>query len=171
MAPIVDTARGNAHGRRKDERGAALVEFALTLPLLLVVIAGVVDFGLVFQRQEVITNAAREGARLAALPGYDDAAVESRVRTYVQQGLSMSNAALTAAMPTTGGVTVQPQNITVPLAGGSTATVATRVVTVNYTHSYLLLGPMLSLINATWGPTITLRATSQMRLEVTGTGS
>ncbi len=46
------------------ERGAALLELALVLPLLLVVIAGIVDFGFAFQRFEVITNAAREGARL-----------------------------------------------------------------------------------------------------------
>ena len=62
---------------RLGERGAALVEFALAVPLMLVVIAGIVDFGFVFQRYEVITNAAREGARLATLPGYDDAMVES----------------------------------------------------------------------------------------------
>ncbi len=60
----------------RGERGAALVEFALALPLLLVVLAGIVDFGFVFQRYEVITNAAREGARLATLPGYDSTAVE-----------------------------------------------------------------------------------------------
>ena len=46
----------------REERGAALVEFALALPLLLVVIAGIVDFGFTLQRYEVITNAAREGA-------------------------------------------------------------------------------------------------------------
>ena len=46
----------------RGERGAALVEFALALPMLLVVLAGIVDFGFVFQRYEVITNAAREGA-------------------------------------------------------------------------------------------------------------
>ena len=55
--------------RRRGERGAALVEFALAVPLLLVVIAGIVDFGFAFQRYEVITNAAREGARMATLPG------------------------------------------------------------------------------------------------------
>ena len=66
MAPIrLQRSTGGA------ERGAALVEFALAVPLLLVVIAGIVDFGFVFQRYEVITNAAREGARLASLPGYD----------------------------------------------------------------------------------------------------
>ena len=70
------------------------MEFALTLPLLLVVIAGIVDFGFLFQRYEVVTNAAREGARLASLPGYDETAVRDRVRQYVQSGLGLSTAAL-----------------------------------------------------------------------------
>jgi hypothetical protein len=38
-------------------------------------------------------------------------------------------------------------------------------VTVTYNHNYLLLGPVLGLINKTWGGTITLTATSQMRKE------
>ena len=59
------------------------MEFALTLPLLLVVIAGIVDFGFVFQRYEVITNAAREGARLASLPGYRRTRPWSRPRPSV----------------------------------------------------------------------------------------
>ena len=53
--------------RRKQpssERGAELVEFALVLPLLLLLVLGIVDFGFLFQRFEVVTNAAREGARL-----------------------------------------------------------------------------------------------------------
>ena len=54
----------------RGEGGNALVEFALVLPLLMLVFAGIVDFGFLFQRYEVITNAAREGARLAVLPGY-----------------------------------------------------------------------------------------------------
>ena len=58
--------------RGRSEDGAQLVEFALVLPLLLLVVLGIAEFGFIFQRYEVITNAAREGARLAVLPGYDD---------------------------------------------------------------------------------------------------
>ena len=53
--------------RRHGERGQAIIELALTLPLLLLVVLGVFDFGLMFQRFEVVTNAAREGARVAVL--------------------------------------------------------------------------------------------------------
>ena len=65
--------------RGRSEDGAQLVEFALVLPLLLLVVLGIAEFGFIFQRYEVITNAAREGARLAVLPGYTTADVEARV--------------------------------------------------------------------------------------------
>lgn len=48
------------------ERGANLVEMALILPLLLLLIAAIADFGRAFNAYIVITNAAREGARYAA---------------------------------------------------------------------------------------------------------
>ena len=60
---------------RSCERGAELVEFAFVFPTLLLVMLGIIDFGFLFQRYEVVTNAAREGARVAILPGYGDADV------------------------------------------------------------------------------------------------
>ena len=54
----------------RSERGAELIEFALVFPTLLLVMLGIIDFGFLFQRYEVVTNAAREGARVAILPGY-----------------------------------------------------------------------------------------------------
>jgi Flp pilus assembly protein TadG len=149
----------------REERGAALVEFAMALPLLLVVFAGIVDFGFVFQRYEVVTNAAREGARLATLPGYDATSVDGRVRAYVQQGLGLSNGGMAAAMPNGSVVVLLNQALPVTLSDGSTSNVNTAIVTVTYRSNWFLLGPMLGLINKTWGSTITLRATSQMRME------
>ena len=73
-----------------SERGAELVEFAFVLPILLVVIGGIVDFGLLFQRYKVVTNAAREGARLASLPGYNESAVRSHVRNYISRALRLA---------------------------------------------------------------------------------
>ena len=159
MAPIT---RSNL---RRDERGAALVELALSLPLLLVVIGGIVDFGFLFQRYEVVTNAAREGARLASLPGYDETAVRDRVRQYIQSGLSLSTAALNAAVPNDAtGVALTYPNLTVT-SGASTFTVSSGKVDVVYTHQFILLGSVMRLINASWGNSFVLRATSQMRLE------
>ena len=55
-----------------SEDGAELIEMAIVLPLLLLLIMGMVDFGFLFQRYVVLTNAAAEGARVASLPGYTD---------------------------------------------------------------------------------------------------
>ncbi len=49
------------------KRGAVAVEFALTLPLLLILLFGIVEFGVMMYDQAVITNAAREGARWGAV--------------------------------------------------------------------------------------------------------
>jgi Flp pilus assembly protein TadG len=51
---------------RPNQRGAQLLEFALVLPLLLVLAVGVVDFGRAWNIRQILNNAAREGARLAA---------------------------------------------------------------------------------------------------------
>jgi len=49
--------------KRRDQRGANLVEMALVMLLLLLLLAGVVDFGRAFNNYIIITNASREGAR------------------------------------------------------------------------------------------------------------
>src|SRR5262245_65553320 len=77
---------------RRGERGAALLEVALTLPLLLLVCVGILEFGRAYQTWQVLTNAAREGARIAVLPGMDDSAVTSRVQQYMTAG-QLPNAA------------------------------------------------------------------------------
>jgi len=60
---------------KRGEHGANLAEFAIIVPLLLIVLLSAVDFGRVFKSYIVITNAARVGARMAArLPCYNDTA-------------------------------------------------------------------------------------------------
>ena len=145
---------------RQNERGAELIEFALVLPLLLAMFAGIVDFGRLFQRLEVTTNAAREGARLATLPGYSQADVENRVRAYMDQGIENGAGAQTT-------VTRTFVNIT---PGGGGAQFQAAQVVVNYSDSYLILGPISSLIGgnpADFG-NVTLSATSTMRMETAG---
>jgi Flp pilus assembly protein TadG len=50
----------------RSERGSNLVEFALVLPLLVLILAGMADVGRAFNSYMVITNGAREGARAAS---------------------------------------------------------------------------------------------------------
>ena len=63
-----------------------LIEAAVALPLLLLIVLGIVDFGLLFRRYEVLTNAAREGARVAVLPGYSAVDAQDRVQQYLAAG-------------------------------------------------------------------------------------
>jgi TadE-like protein len=62
---------GRTGGQR--DRGAAAVETAIVLPLLLMLIFGLIDFGRMLNAQITLTEAAREGARAAALGGDPEA--------------------------------------------------------------------------------------------------
>lgn len=76
------------------DRGAAAVEFALVLPLLLLLVFGVIDFGRLLHAQVTLTQAAREGGRLAAL-GVADGDVTNRT-VFAATGLSGVTVAVTA---------------------------------------------------------------------------
>jgi Flp pilus assembly protein TadG len=67
--------------RHHNERGSALLEMALTLPLLLLICVGIFEFGRAYQTQQVLTNAAREGARVAILSGQPPGARRASPRT------------------------------------------------------------------------------------------
>lgn len=67
-------------GGSAPDRGAAAVEFALLLPIVLLILCGIIDFGRALNAQITLTQAAREGARLEAL-GQPAAAVTSRTQT------------------------------------------------------------------------------------------
>jgi Flp pilus assembly protein TadG len=62
----------------RNEKGQAYLEFAVIVPIMMLVVMGIVDFGRVFNTWLVMTHGAREGARVAAV-GWDYAAVEERV--------------------------------------------------------------------------------------------
>ncbi|HCC06939.1 MAG TPA: pilus assembly protein TadG [Clostridiales bacterium] len=55
----------------KEERGQSVAEFALVLPIFLLILMGIIEFGLLMSDYVVVVNAAREGGRIAALGGTD----------------------------------------------------------------------------------------------------
>jgi Flp pilus assembly protein TadG len=71
----------------RSERGAAAVEFALVVPLLVMLILGIVEFSKVYNVQSSLSAAAREGARTMALTN-DQAAARTAVRNAADVPLS-----------------------------------------------------------------------------------
>jgi hypothetical protein len=135
----------------KCERGAELVEFALVFPLLLLVMLGIMDFGFLFQRYEVVTAAAREGARVAILPDYQDADIRARVNAYLTAGGLTEPATVNVGAP---------QSINV---GGRCITI--RPVTVSYNYRYVF-GSIVTFFGETALGTRLLNATAAMRSEI-----
>ena len=62
------------------QRGQALVEFTIVLPVFFLLVAGMFDFGLAIYSDLTLVNAAREGARLGVIEPGDTTAIENRVR-------------------------------------------------------------------------------------------
>jgi Flp pilus assembly protein TadG len=113
--------------RRLARRGAAAVEFALVAPLFFTVILGIIEFGRMLMVQEILVNAAREGARAAVVPAETDSQVTTVVTNYMTAaGISGYTETLTPALstnPTSGTaltVTVSVPCSTVSWLGGST---------------------------------------------------
>lgn len=130
----------------KREEGAAMIEFALVLPLLLMILFGIIEFGLVLFRQEVITNASREGARFGILigdPRPSTAQIEDVINTY------LTNAGLDAG------------NATVNVTGAQGASGSDLTVSVVYPYDFLVLPNFAVGLS----DTLNLSASTVMKLE------
>jgi len=97
----------NRAPRSSRTRGQALVEFALVVPLLLLMVVGVMEFGRAWSRSQVITDAARQGARISSLLNNSSAGQDS-VRRVVKRALAAGSIVATDQMiaidPTVAGV-------------------------------------------------------------------
>ncbi len=89
--------------RGARERGTASVEFGVALPLLMSILLGVWDFGRLIDAEQLMTNAAREGARQASTGQCTPAQVQQAVSNYLARG------GINAT-----GLTVQVSNVTSP---------------------------------------------------------
>ena len=123
------SGRGPSSG---DERGTAVIEFALILPMLVMLVFGIIGFGRAYNAKISLTAAAREGARLLALNG-TVAQVEQRVRDSapsLDPDLITFN---TITAPCAAGSLVEveasyPMGWDVPMVGGGTWTLQGRGV-------------------------------------------
>jgi len=144
--------------RVRSERGAELIEFALVLPVLLMIVLGIADFGFLFQRMEVVTNAAREGARIAVLPGYLEADVRARVQSYLAAG-----GVATTSSPANPQVLVN-MAFSIPMTAPTPAMSGKRVEVV-YTYQYLFIGPFAGWFGGSF-TSVPIRGVAIMRDEV-----
>jgi Flp pilus assembly protein TadG len=143
------------HRRLRDARGSVLLEMAMTLPLLMLVAVAIFELGRAYQTQQILTNAAREGARMAVLPDASVSNIQTRVHEYLEMG-QLSRAADATVDVTT--------NATIAMGS---AAVSASVVTVSYPFQFTVLGPVARLVSArsTIPGAITLTAASEMRNE------
>ena len=139
--------------RLKSQRGAALLETAITIPLILLVSVSIFEFGRAYQTWQVLTNAAREGARVAIISGTTDAEITTAVRNYMSSG----------ALPNAGTAAIGI-NRNVPFGGPNTAS----TITVSYPFQFMVLNPVVRLVQAgstTGQGTTTMTAVATMRNE------
>ena len=139
----------------RSERGSVLLEMAMTLPLLLLVSVAIFELGRAYQTQQILTNAAREGARMAVLPDASAPNIETRVRQYMTQGQLSNVSSATVNITSTA---------LIPMGA---ANVSASVVTVNYPFVFTVLGPVARLVSSgsTIPGAITLTAAAEMRNE------
>lgn len=140
-------------GSRRSQRGAAAIEFAIVLPILLLFILGIVDLGLMMNSVSVTANAAREGARAAAL-GATTAQTQAVARSAFGflPGAAAATNTVTVTCKSAAGASCSLDDSTADSGG-------TVEVTVSYVHSWLSPG-MLGL-----GDTTTIVRSSEMRIE------
>ena len=108
--------------RLRDERGASAVEFGLIVPILLILVLGIVEFGHAFQVQGTLSAAAREGARRMALQND-----QGQARDAVQEAAGALSPGITDAQ-----ISIDPASC--PIASDTDTDV---VVTISYPMPFL----------------------------------
>jgi Flp pilus assembly protein TadG len=99
---------------KRNERGAVAAEFALLLPVLLTILFGIMEFGMIMYGREVVTNATREGARagiVQSIPPVSAGAITTVATNYLT-GTGVSIGSVIFGVPSSGGATGTPVTVT-----------------------------------------------------------
>jgi Flp pilus assembly protein TadG len=137
----------------KNQRGAALIETAITIPIVLLICVGIFEFGRAYQTWQVLTNAAREGARVSVIVSNTDQQVTDAVRAYLTSG--RLTAAATADIRINRNVQIGPKTAS--------------EITIDYPFDFIVLNPVARLVvsNSNTGASrLTMQAVAVMRNEI-----
>jgi Flp pilus assembly protein TadG len=125
----------------KNQKGQSLVEFAIILPIILLLLMGIVEFGMMLNSYLTIQNVTREGARLGIVGGSD---VE--IKTLI----------------TTISPNLTPADLTVNITPSEASRNSGDTLTVSVTYNYHMTVPIIS---ALFNNLMVLRAQTSMRLQ------
>jgi Flp pilus assembly protein TadG len=147
--------------RKNGEKGQALVEFALLVPIFAILLFAIVDFGMGFYSWITVTNSAREGARVGAVhapldvassPCFGKGSLEQCIYDRVLDSADLADEAT-------------KMTVTITNAQGQSG----ESVVVKVDYEYDLITPLAGLVQFvsgdTIGPTLNLSSTADMRLE------
>ena len=132
---------------RDDVRGQAMVEFALVLPLLLILLIGVFEFGRAWNVYHAVTDAARLGARSAVVA--DPVTTQASVYAIVRRALSRA--------------AIDTNNATISMTGWRTGSGTPASINIQVPYQFVFLKPFLHWSNNK--ASITLQSTFVMRNE------
>ena len=131
--------------------GQSLAEFAIAVPMLLLLIIGMIEFARAWMVRQVIVNVAREGARLAVVPTSTQGSVAARVDSLLTvSGINPANA-----------------TVTINTCDGTACAGQPDVVQISVPYQFALVGPVLNYVcgsSCSLG-TVNLTTTSRMRSE------
>jgi Flp pilus assembly protein TadG len=143
--------------RHRRERGQSLVEFALVLPVFLILVFGIIDFSMALRSYVTLTNATREGARYGAL---------GATKGTFPASCSNPNTVVGRVCEAASGLDLDDVRVTYPDAGGK---LPGNSVVVSARYDYEFITPVGDIMNFLTGgsfPTsIRLSSSADMRIE------
>ena len=125
----------------KNQKGQALVEFAIVLPLILLIVLGIVQFGMLLNSYLSLTNAAREGARTGVIGGNNYDIIETIINT---------------------SPTLNPSKMTIVPSPAEGYRVSGGTLTVSIDYNYEFTVPIISSL---FNNNIVLKTQTSMRIE------
>jgi Flp pilus assembly protein TadG len=147
----------------KNPKGVAAIEFAILLPVLMLILSGAIEFGLAFYNKQVVTNASREGARAGIVAATTEGFIKNIVKNYCKDRLITFDKSSNADLPES--LSDGSDSITVTGLGGGFQSDLT--VNVKYEYEFLFFDKIIKLLfssNKEWSK-LTLSAQTVMKIE------